>query len=231
MPGRSRTTTPAAARRSRVAARVGVLPGDERGGAARRDRAAALGRARRRAGRPARWRGRARRRSRRRRARGWRRARTPPPRARARRCRSGGRRRAGSASKPAWLSSKLMKLGPTARTRSPELRLDVQQPGAVGPAQPLLAGGGVGGAAQRVDVDRHGAGALRAVEHDRHVELGQRGGRELAGDPRDVRAGDERGARGHGVGDVAQRDGPDRRAAARGRRAAARSARDARCRR
>ena len=51
-----------------------------------------------------------------------------------------------------------------------ELRREVEHPGAVGAAQPLLAGGGVGGAAERLDVDRHRAGALRAVEDHRHVD-------------------------------------------------------------
>ena len=59
--------------------------------------------------------------------------------------------------------------------------------------------------------------ALRAVEHHRHVDLRQRGGRDLARDPGDVRAGHQRRPRVHRVGDLAQRHGTDRRAALAGR--------------
>ncbi len=46
-------------------------------------------------------------------------------------------------------------------------------PRAVGAAQPLLSGAGVGVAAERAHVDGHGADALGAVEQHRHVELGR----------------------------------------------------------
>ena len=52
--------------------------------------------------------------------------------------------------------------------------------------------GGVGGAAQLDHVDGDRAGALGAVEDHRHAGVGERGGRELAGAPVHVRAGDER---------------------------------------
>ena len=72
---------------------------------------------------------------------------------------------------------------------------EVEHAGAVGAAQPLLAGGGVGGAVQRGHVERDRAGALGAVEHHRHVDLGERRRGDLAADPGDVRAGDEPGPR------------------------------------
>ena len=86
-----------------------------------------------------------------------------------------------------------------------ELRVQPQQPGAVRAAQPLLARGGVGHAAERLDVDRHGAGALRAVEDHRDGHRGQLLRRELARDPVHVRGGHERRGRADGVGELGER--------------------------
>ena len=100
---------------------------------------------------------------------------------------------------------------------------DVEHPGAVAAAQPLLARGRVGGAVERLHVDRHGAGALRAVEDHGHVDLRQLLRRELARDPADVRADHERRGGAHRVRELAERDEPDRRRRDRARPSAARS--------
>ena len=85
-----------------------------------------------------------------------------------------------------------------------QLRADVEHARAVGPAQPLLPGAGVGVAAERAHVDGDRADALRAVEQHRHVDLGELGGRERAAHPADVRAGDEARARPDRLGDLAR---------------------------
>ena len=82
---------------------------------------------------------------------------------------------------------------------------DVEHARAVGSAQPLLPGAGVGVAAERVDVDRHRADALGAVEQHRHVELGELRRREQPAHPADVRAGDQSRARADRVGELAER--------------------------
>ncbi len=81
----------------------------------------------------------------------------------------------------------------------------VEHAGAVGPAQPLLAGARVGVAAQSAQVDWHRAHALRAVEDERHVERRQLARRDQAARPADVRAGDERCLRRDRFGELAHR--------------------------
>ena len=94
---------------------------------------------------------------------------------------------------------------------------DVEHPGAVGAAQPLLPGGRIGGGAEGGDVDRDRARALRAVEDHRHVDVRERGRSELARDPGHVRDRDERRRGADGVGDVRDRHRADRDTAATGR--------------
>ena len=173
-PGRSRTTTPGVG--EPVARLLGerVLPADERRRAARHHGAAALAQ---RVGEPARVRDRARldllpaggleqldRRER---------ERDGLARERRRVEARGGvleaaleaRRRRRSNDEVAGLTScELLR----------ERGVEPEEAGAVGAAQPLLAGRGVGDAAERARVDVDRAGALRAVEDHRDVELGQR---------------------------------------------------------
>ena len=211
-PGRLRTTTPASREAVARGLGVGVLPGDERAVAARGDGVAGLLQPLRPAPRPARGRGRAPRRSRGARAPPARRATAPRPRARTTACRSGGRRACRATRARAWCPRRRCSWGRSAGSARASGG-DVEHPGAVAAAQPLLAGGRVGGAVERGHVDRDGAGALRAVEDHGHVDLRELLRRELAGDPPDVRADHERGGGADRVRELGERDEPDRRAA------------------
>ncbi len=90
-----------------------------------------------------------------------------------------------------------------------EARFEPQHPGPVSPAHPLLAGAGVGGAAERAHVRGHGADALGAVEQDGRVDVGEARVGHLTGEPPDVGAGDEGRRLRDVVGERRERPGAD----------------------
>ena len=94
-----------------------------------------------------------------------------------------------------------------------QARAEVEHAGAVRSAQPLLAGAGIGVAAQRVHVHGDRADALRAVEQHGHVDLRELRRRRGAADPAHVRAGHQPSAGADLVGDPRQRHFADRDAA------------------
>ena len=96
-----------------------------------------------------------------------------------------------------------------------ERRGHVEHAEAIWPTQPLLSGTGVGVAAERLHVHRHGPDSLGTVEHDGHLQLRQLRGRKPAAHPAHVRARHQPCAPCHRLGDVGERDLPNRDAAQR----------------